>query len=430
MKTDDRPSVDAGQILGGPEIDVGLLTGGQDRHYAFGLTMAVVSKGACVDFIGADEVDSPELHRTPGVKFLNLRGNQRHDAGLVTKISRVLMYYARLIRYTAIAKPKVFHILWNNKFEIFDRTLLMLYYKLMGKKIAFTAHNVNAGQRDATDTLLNRLTLRIQYRLADHIFVHTEKMKRGLLEEFGVPEPHVTVLAHPINVGVPDTGLSSDEAKRRLGIRPTEKTLLFFGAIAPYKGVEHLIAAFQSLVARREEYRLIITGRPKKNCETYWHAIEQTITRYERERIIQRIEYIPDQEMEPYLKAADVLILPYTDIFQSGVLFLAYSFGLPVIATDVGSMRENIVEGKTGYVCRPADSADLAHTIETYFAGDLFKCSNRRQEIQEWARTHHSWDTAGQTVRNVYAELLISKEGSRCSERRAGARERAHADRC
>ena len=96
------------------------------------------------------------------------------------------MYYAKLIRYAATAKPRIFHILWNNKFEFFDRTLLMLYYRLLGKRIVLTLHNVNAGRRDSKDTRLNRLTLRIQYRLADHIFVHTEKMKLELIEEFGV----------------------------------------------------------------------------------------------------------------------------------------------------------------------------------------------------------------------------------------------------
>ena len=69
------------------------------------------------------------------------------------------MYYAKLIRYAATAKPRIFHILWNNKFEFFDRTLLMLYYRLLGKKIVLTVHNVNAGRRDSKDTRLNRLTL-------------------------------------------------------------------------------------------------------------------------------------------------------------------------------------------------------------------------------------------------------------------------------
>ena len=56
----------------------------------------------------------------------------------------------------------------------------MLYYKLLGKKVVLTAHNVNTAKRDAKDSLLNRFTLKTQYQLADHIFVHTEKMSAEL----------------------------------------------------------------------------------------------------------------------------------------------------------------------------------------------------------------------------------------------------------
>ena len=392
----------------GAEIQIGLLTGGEDRHYAIGLAVALISKGIRLDFIGSDELDSPELHGTPRVNFLNLRGNRRHDASLVTKVSRVLLYYGRLVRYALTARPKVFHILWNNKFEVIDRTVLILYYKAMGKKIILTAHNVNAGRRDSSDTLLNRLTLRSQYRLADHIFVHTEKMKSELLAEFGVRERAVTVIPYGINNAIPDTDLTPDEAKQRLGIRGGGRTLLFFGNIAPYKGLEYLIAAFQRIVARRVEYHLIIAGSLMKGCERYWDEIQQTISRsVNRGQIIQKIYHIPDEETELYFKAADVLILPYRHIFQSGVLVLGYGFGLPVVAADVGSLREDIIEGKTGFVCRPEDPVDLAKAIETYFSSDLYRGLNsRRQEIREYANERHSWNTVGQLTRKVYAELL------------------------
>jgi len=91
-----------------------------------------------LDFIGSDEVDSPRLHGTPRVRFLNLRGDQRRNVALARKISRVAVYYARLLRYAAVTPARVFHILWNNKFEHFDRTLLMLYYKLLNKKVVLT----------------------------------------------------------------------------------------------------------------------------------------------------------------------------------------------------------------------------------------------------------------------------------------------------
>ena len=137
-----------------------LLTGGGDRPYAFGLATELISKGAALDVIGSDDLDCPEFHGKPGLNFLNLRGDQRPDVGFVRKMSQgIRSTMPRLIRYAATAKPRIFHILWNNKFEAFDRTLLMLYYRLLGKKIVLTVHNVNAARRDSKDTILNRLTL-------------------------------------------------------------------------------------------------------------------------------------------------------------------------------------------------------------------------------------------------------------------------------
>jgi len=387
--------------------EVALLTGGFDKPYVFGLAMALISKGVCLDVVGSDEIDSPEMHTTPKLNFLDLVGSKA-PASLASKVSRMLVYYARLIRYAAIAEPRVFHILWNNKFELFDRTLLMLYYKLLGKKIVLTAHNVNAGKRDSNDSLLNRSTLRAQYLLADHVFVHTEKMKSELLRDFGVDEGTVSVIPFGINNSVPHTDLGPREAKQRLGIRGDERTILFFGAIRPYKGLEYLVDAFQQLAATHPEYRLIIAGEPRKEAEQYSDEIQRTINGHvSRGRVLQKFQYIPDEETELYFKAADVLALPYTHVFQSGVLFLGYSFGLPVVGAEVGSLTEEIIEGRTGFLCKACDSIDLAKAIEKYFESDLFKnLDNRRQEIEDYANAKHSWDIVGKITREVYAQLL------------------------
>jgi D-inositol-3-phosphate glycosyltransferase len=390
------------------EMEMGLLTGCQDRPYAFGLAMALVSKGVGVDVIGSDDIDSPEFHVTPSLRFLNFRGDQRENVNFVGKLWKLADYYARLMRYAARSKPRILHILWNNKIELFDRTILMLYYKALGKKVALTAHNVNQARRDAKDSLLNRLTLRIQYRLCDHMFVHTKKMKNELCQDFGVIEKAVTVIRHPINNAFPDTEVTPVEAKRKLGLRDDEKAILFFGRIRPYKGIEHLLTAFRSLAANRSNYRLIIAGEPKKGSEEYRNEIEQTAkTEFALDQIILKIQFIPDEEMELYLKAADVLVLPYKEIFQSGVLFLAYSFGLPVVATDVGSFREEIVEGRTGFLCQPGDPAELAKAIEKYFASDLYEnLKVRRQELKDYAEANHSWNAVADLTRKAYAEML------------------------
>ena len=389
-------------------VTVALLTGGSDRPYVFGLVNELISKRVVLDLIGSDELDFPEFRGASGVRFFNLRGGQRPGDGLVRRASRVCMYYARLMRYAATAKPRIFHVLWNNKFELFDRTALMFYYKLLNKRIILTAHNVNLGKRNSKDTLLNRLTLRIQYRLADHIFVHTQEMQRELTEEFAVPTSKVSVIPFGINNQVPSTSLSPSEAKGRLGIRSAEKTILFFGKIRPYKGLEYLVAAFLQLAKGDQEYRMIIAGRPGKGCEKYWDAIQEQIRGYVQEgRILVRADYIPDDEVEVFFKAADVLVLPYRNIYQSGVLFLGYNFGLPALTADVGSLKDDIIEGKTGFVFKPEDPTELAEVIERYFTSDLYKdLSTRREEIRSFAADRHSWDVVGHATISVYADLL------------------------
>ena len=390
-----------------PEISVTVLTGGGDRPYAYGLVTQLISKGVGLEVIGGDDLDCPELRGKPGVEYLNLRGDQQPNTSLREKVIRVLRFYLRLLRYVANAKPKIFHILWNNKFQFFDRTLLMMFYRLLGKQIVLTVHNVNAATRDSKDSLLNRLTLRMQYGLAAHLFVHTEKMKSALIEEFGVPAARITVIPFGINNAVPHTQLTSREAKQRLGLGSGEKAILFFGNIAPYKGLEFLVTSFQNSVAEHPEYRLVIAGQPK-NCRTYWNGIRERIRAGEREgRILLRANYIPDEETEVYFKAADVLVLPYRYIYQSGVLFLGYSFGLPVLAADVGTLKDEVVEGKTGYVFRPEDPVDLMKTIHTYFSSPLYEeLSIRRDEIRDYAMEHHSWDVVGEMTMGVYAGLL------------------------
>ena len=275
---------------------------------------------------------------------------------------RVLSYYWRLIRYAAVAQPQIFHILWNNKFDLFDRTLLILYYKLLGKKVVFTAHNVNAGKRDYNDSWLNRFSLRIQYRLVDHILVHTNRMKAELVADFRISKEKVTVIPYGINNAVPNTDLSAAGAKRLLGISSSDKAMLCFGHITPYKGLEYLIFAFTTLSARCSNYRLIIAGKPKGR-EDYWRQIQHLMARSNIcDRIIQRI-------------------------------------------------KEEIIEGKTGFIFKPQDSSDLASKIEKYFKSDLFRnLEIRRPEIKTYANERYSWDKVAAITTAVYSELLRSTE--------------------
>jgi glycosyltransferase involved in cell wall biosynthesis len=284
-----------------------------------------------------------------------------------------------------------------------------MFYKALGKKIVFTAHNINERERDGGRNLLHTYSLRLLYALVDHIFVHTAKMKTQLVQEFGVAETKVTIIPFGINNTIPKSKLTKAEARAKLGLDENGKVLLFFGLIAPYKGLEFLLQALRILSEKDETFRLVIAGQIK-DCQAYWEGLETIIQESKIEKwIIRKIQYIPDSDVEMYFKASDVLILPYRFIFQSGVLFLSYSFGLPVVGTDVGSMREDILEGRTGMICQPNDADGLASTIVKYFDSDIFKHSDERSKwIISHANARYSWEIVGNITAHTYEQVLCS----------------------
>src|ERR1041385_1943980 len=335
-------------------IRVALLTAGQDRHYALGLAPALAQAGVEVELIGNSEMGGFPAIQHPNIRFFNLRGDMSANAPFYKKACRVLSYYLRLFLFCWKSQSKIFHILWPNKFVHFDRTILNLYYRSWGKKLVFTAHNVNTEARDLTDSALNRLSLRIQYHLMDHIFVHTPKMQNELAAEYAVTPNKITSLTYPINNVVPTTNLTRENARRKLGIPSSEKTVLFFGNIAAYKGVEDLIRALPLLRGRLRQFRVLLVGRVRE--ERYFNELRELI--YESgvtDLVHETFNYVPDDQVEVYFKAADVLVLPYRRIFQSGVLFLSYGFGLPVIVSDAGSLGTDVIEGQTGFVSPHSD---------------------------------------------------------------------------
>jgi glycosyltransferase involved in cell wall biosynthesis len=390
---------------------IALLTGGDDRPYALGMTGALSSEGIRHDFIGSDALDAPELHGSPLVRFLNLRGDQSEDAAFLTKLVRILRYYGRLMSYALTAEPRIFHILWNNKVEAFDRTFLMLWYRAAGRRVVLTAHNVNAAKRDGRDTMLNRLTLRVQYHLCRHILVHTERARRELIDEFGLAASKVSVIPFGINDTIPKTGLSAAEARANLGIADGDRVLLCFGQIAPYKGLEFLVEALGQI---ETPVHVVIAGKVKRGHESYWDRVREGLGRIpERHRVTQHVRFIPDDEVEVYFKAADLVVLPYTAIFQSGVPFLAFSFGRPVVATDVGALRDDIHDDVTGYICRPRDPGSLAGAIARYFGSELYRQREERREvIRSLALEHHSWRVVGRLLTAVYASARQQGRGA------------------
>ena len=386
---------------------VSILNAGEETDYLYGL----VSSLAREDDMEIEVVDANRsigvIDRIPGIKLFPIRGDNLSPQSFFMKILRIGRYYIRLFRYAAATRSDVFHIQWDNSLFLFDRTLLLLYYKILGKKIVYTAHNVDKNRRDGHSQFFDAFSLKMIYSIADAVIVHTEPMKKEICGRFSADPKKVNVIAHGLNVCVPSTGLARSEARMRLKIDVKSHVVMFFGMIDRYKGVDTAIEAFQQFAEKDPSALLLVAGAPKR-ANTYREELTRKAGRLlESGRIRFDFRSIPADEVEAYCASADCMVLPYRFIFQSGVLFLAYRFGVPVLAADVGNFHEDVVEGKTGYLSRPNDAGDLAEKMELFFTGGLYSGGEAvRRSIKEYAEKKYSWDHIAHDTRTVYERLM------------------------
>lgn len=160
--------------------------------------------------------------------------------------------------------------------------------------------------------------------------------------------------------------LDPQEARRRLALPEGKKTLLFFGLIRDYKGLDLLIDAMAEL---DDSYQLVIAGESYGSFEKYQTSINHSPACH---RIQVHNRYIGDEEIPLFFSAADALILPYRSATQSGVVSIAYHYELPMVATPVGDFPQSIDKPATGIVVPHISASAISKGIEALFASDRY----------------------------------------------------------
>jgi D-inositol-3-phosphate glycosyltransferase len=328
------------------------------------------------------------------------------SSSLFAKAANTLRFYFLQIWFLISKNKRVVHFQWLDRFIFADRIILPLVARLSGHRVVLTVHNINAGKRDNRDSIGNRISLRILYHLAHRLIVHTEKSKDELMAEFPIRESKIAVIKHGMNNRVTRTGIKTEDARKIFRIAENEKVILFFGNIGYYKGLDLLIDSFAEMPDNfLSEARLLIAGNSKS--PEYTDSIKRKIDNPRiSERIIASFGYIRDEEVESYFMAADCIVMPYRNIYQSGVIFMAYTFGLPVIVADIGNFRNDVVEGKTGFLVNTEEPGHISNTLMQYFESDVCKnLSETRENIKEWAWQNYSWDVIGAETRALYESI-------------------------
>ncbi len=295
------------------------------------------------------------------------------------------------VRAGLTARGHVVHAQWWSYILAPVYWTLLSMIRMKKRPVVLTLHNIVPHEIKPLPLLLNRSVL----RLSDAFIVHSEANRDTLLKRYGIPAVRVRVIPHgPLRTLAQP--MSREEARDRLGLREADRTVLFFGAIRDYKGLDVLIHAFKSM--KLPGKKLLIAGKVWESQETYVELLKGNPS------IIFHEGYVPRDKVPVYMQAADLVVLPYR-YFESasGVGGLALAYHVPLLVSNVGSLPE-LVTRKEICVCAPNDSAELADKMKRILSNpDL------QEELKEDTRimeTQFSWKSIGERTIALYEDML------------------------
>ena len=364
------------------------------HYYDYGLCGGLLAAGCNVTLYTCDETEDPDI---PGLAVRPSYGDIYRLNGRVLKALRYITRTFRALRDATAAGHKLCHFHGFN--NLLPEFIVISIAKLLRISIVLTLHDVTslAGCTTRKKVLSGWL-----YRFADQIIVHNNTSLMEL-EGMGIPFEQIAVIPHGHFLLTPNAIPHRATARDQLGIAQSARVLLFFGQIKDTKGLDILIEALPCVREEVPETFLLIAGRPWK---TDFTRFETLIDKHQvRESCHLHIGYVPDDMASAYYAAADIVVLPYRHIYQSGVLLMAMSFSRPVVVSDLPGMAEIITDGENGYVFNSGSGEDLARVLTRALLDE-----EGRSEISaaalRYIRKNHDWNNIGRTTAALYRHVL------------------------
>jgi glycosyltransferase involved in cell wall biosynthesis len=344
-------------------------------HYVSQLSNALVEENdvAVIAPIGVDRSVFSEKVRLIELPLGNVIKNFVVNTLIIT---RPLNFIKAICR----EKPDVIHIHESHLWLSFFLPYLSRY------PLVCTIHDVHphAGSRKFDQIIGQKCIV----RYSDYVIVHGESAKRELLMKYPNLEGRCKVIPH---------GDYSFFLQYKTDVKTEKDTVLFFGRIEDYKGLEYLIDAIHIVSETIPGIRLIIAGQG--DLSKYEYSIRKNINLFEIHN-----EYILDSEVAKFFQRASLVVLPYIEGTQTGIIPIAYAFKKPVIVTDIGCIPEVVEKEKTGLIIRPRDSSALADAILQLLKDESMR-QNMGNEAYRKMESELSWRVIAQKTVSVYATI-------------------------
>ncbi len=362
---------------------IGLL---RDGLAAAGAAVRLAERLAPADLAGPDRPDVIHLHwldhydLPPTILAQRLHG----ATDLPRRAGR------RLIE-TAGNLPAVYQLRrWQRLAALFGQ---LAAFRAAGGRMAYTVHNLDPHEDGGPADRWGAARL---IRQADVVHVHDDSTAAAIAARFDRREG-VIVAPHGHYLGSYPNGVGRAEARGRLGLPADAFIYVTLGLLRPYKGLEELLPAFRKTAS--DDALLLLAGQ--SGSPGYTARLTTLAAGDPRIRLFPR--FVPPEDVQLYLNAADVCVLPYRQITTSGAALLAFSFGAPVIAPAIGAFP-NLIAGQRGLLYNPAAPSGLPDALAAARRRDW---EGARKQIITWV-AQFDWKEIG-------SRLLVAYRGTRSS---------------
>ncbi len=372
-------------------------------HYVYNLSCALAGRGHEVTLVTAAAYELEGQSLPANVRLVKAiagvtRRAQEARPGSLTSLGRRVQAVRDAFAVVAVARrlqPDVVHLHCTNPIALVYLALL----RRLRVPLVSTAHVVTPHEQGR----VAHAAFRRLHRISDLVVAHSAVDRARLHEECGVAAGRVVVIPHG-EYGFFARGgplLDRETARRSLGLEPRDEVALFFGYIREYKGLDVLLEAWPGVAEARKGARLLVAGDPVQLDRARRDELETWATRL---GAVHRFDYVPFSDVARYFRAADVLVLPYRRISQSGVLFLALALGVPVVATSVGALPEMLRDGESALLVPPESPAALAVALVRALGDPELR--SRLAGGGRRVAEQHSWPSIAERTEAAFARIV------------------------
>jgi glycosyltransferase involved in cell wall biosynthesis len=252
---------------------------------------------------------------------------------------------------------------------------------------------------------LFRLYEKSIYIMADKILVHTSEHKQELTNKYRISDAHVLVIPFGINEARKVDAGQVQDIRREYAL-DGKQVVTFFGTIRANKGIEYLIQSFSAVIKNKDNMGLLIAGGALKAWSGYLDGLKLMVDKLDMKEHVKFTGFIEEADIPAIMNTSKIIVLPYTDITQSAVLYQdALAYARPVIVTDVGDLGRVVEQNHIGLVVPPRDIDSLNEAIVNLVSNEqkLRVCQDNEIRMQR----EFSWDSISKLHARIYDNTLL-----------------------